>query len=120
MFFLWSTCEEIQPHIDTLQNLGFEVTKKTDADLKTMQSAASDFILKIADYDVALFFYVGHGLQVDGVNYLIPTDAELYDWTMAKNEAFYINGINDAFALPNISILKSLVKLKSPLLSSQS
>ena len=63
----------------TLQELGFTVIKKTDANLKTMQQSAIDFTNKIKDYDVALFYYAGHGVQVNGINYLVPVDAKMDD-----------------------------------------
>lgn len=81
----------------TLRNLGFEVISKTDASLKTMQMATVNFTNKIKNYDVALFFYAGHGIQVDGENYLIPVDAELNDKAMCQFEALNISSINRAF-----------------------
>lgn len=81
----------------TLQSLGFTVIKKLNASLRTMQLASTDFKTKLKDYDVALFFYAGHGIQVDGINYLIPVDAQLDNREMAKYDAFSINDINDAF-----------------------
>ncbi len=81
----------------TLKGLGFEVILKTNATLKTMQSATVDFTNKITNYDVALFFYAGHGVQVDGENYLVPVDAQLNDKVNCQFEAFNINFINRAF-----------------------
>jgi len=82
----------------TLQELGFEVIKKTNADLRTMQLATADFTNRIVNYDVALFYYAGHGIQVEGVNYLIPVDAKLEEKVMCKFEAFDVKFINEAFA----------------------
>ncbi|MDD2387292.1 MAG: SUMF1/EgtB/PvdO family nonheme iron enzyme [Bacteroidales bacterium] len=82
----------------TLQELGFEVIKITNATLKQMQKAEIEFTNKIKQYDVALFYYAGHGIQVDGVNYLIPVDAVLNDKSEVKYEAFDISNINVAFA----------------------
>ncbi|TIW09758.1 MAG: hypothetical protein E5V70_08435, partial [Mesorhizobium sp.] len=36
-----------------------------------------DFVGKLEGADMALFFYAGHGLQVDGDNFMIPVDAQL-------------------------------------------
>ncbi len=83
--------------VKTLEDLNFTVIKKTDATLREMQLATADFTNKIKDYEVALFFYAGHGIQVDGENYLIPVDAKLDDRTMAKFDAFNISFVNDAF-----------------------
>jgi len=82
----------------TLQSLGFEVKKIINADLRQMQNAAVEFTDKISNYRVALFYYAGHGVQVDGINYLIPVDAKIDDELRTKYEAFDINDINYAFA----------------------
>jgi formylglycine-generating enzyme required for sulfatase activity len=63
-----------------LQDAGFEVMTVLDADQKQMKKAFSDFGQKLADKGadaVGLFYYAGHGVQVDGKNYLIPTKAEI-------------------------------------------
>jgi uncharacterized caspase-like protein len=44
-----------------------------------------DFGRRLKEYDVALFFYAGHGVQVNGHNYLIPVDATLE----SENDAEY-------------------------------
>jgi formylglycine-generating enzyme required for sulfatase activity len=42
-----------------------------------MRRAIGDFSDTAADADIAIVYYAGHGIEVDGVNYLIPTDAKL-------------------------------------------
>lgn len=59
-----------------LESLGFEVWLETDRDLKRMRRALEDFRADAAGADVALVFYAGHGVALDGVNYLLPTDAD--------------------------------------------
>lgn len=63
---------------ETLQKIGFQVTRLLDADQRQMKRAMSDFsaALNQAGPDaVGFFFYAGHGIQVAGENYLIPVDA---------------------------------------------
>lgn len=60
-----------------LKGLGFEVVSGSDLEFSTMRSAVRDFIQKINTADIALFYYSGHGLQVDGINYMVPVDAHL-------------------------------------------
>jgi formylglycine-generating enzyme required for sulfatase activity len=63
-----------------LKDAGFEVMTVLDADQKQMKRAFSDFGNKLsaAGKDaVGLFYYAGHGVQVDGANYLIPTGASI-------------------------------------------
>ena len=61
----------------TLAQAGFEVTLLTDLDQRGLQIAMRDFGLKAESSDVALVYYAGHGIQYDGENYLVPTDARL-------------------------------------------
>ena len=82
----------------TLQDLGFEVTKLTNASLKQMNTAALNFTREITNYDVALFYYAGHGIEVEGTNYLVPVDASLNDKYAVSYDAFEISKINDAFS----------------------
>ncbi|RWF16626.1 MAG: hypothetical protein EOS25_19585, partial [Mesorhizobium sp.] len=48
-----------------------------DLDLTGMRRSIRDFVGKLEGADMALFFYAGHGLQVDGDNFMIPVDAQL-------------------------------------------
>lgn len=66
---------------ETLKRVGFSVTLLTDADEMGMKSAIRDLgtSLDAAGKDaVGLFYYSGHGVQVDGQNYVIPTDSRTY------------------------------------------
>ena len=62
----------------TLRDLGFEVMSFTNLDRKTMTDKIYDFGDKLkAENAVGLFYYAGHGLQVNGVNYLVPVSAKV-------------------------------------------
>jgi hypothetical protein len=63
--------------VAALKRLGFEVVDGRDLDKRSMERTIRQFGIKLAGADVALFFYAGHGLQVGGQNYLVPTDARL-------------------------------------------
>jgi formylglycine-generating enzyme required for sulfatase activity/uncharacterized caspase-like protein len=56
-----------------------EVEVVLDADLNAMQSALARFARKADAADLALIYYSGHGIEVDGTNYLIPISAKLID-----------------------------------------
>ena len=60
-----------------LGRIGFEVTRVLDADQVTFNRALLDFTRRSAGADVALVFYAGHGLEIDGVNYMVPVNARL-------------------------------------------
>ncbi len=59
-----------------LKKLGFEVTSLTDSNQTTMKRAIRSFGEKLRANDgIGLFYYAGHGVQVKGINYLIPVGA---------------------------------------------
>ncbi|MCG6859046.1 MAG: caspase family protein [Salaquimonas sp.] len=61
----------------SLADLDFHVIKGVDLDQNGMRAKIQEFARSINNAQVALLFYAGHGLQVDGQNYLLPINAEL-------------------------------------------
>src|SRR5215813_14227683 len=61
----------------TLREIGFVVADGYDLSRDNMERQIREFLRKSEAARVALFFYAGHGLQVDGRNYLLPVDAKL-------------------------------------------
>jgi len=70
-----------------LESLGFQVVSDQDLDLAGMRRTVRNFLEKIDGADMALFFYAGHGLQVNGNNYLVPVDARLSGYNDLDFEA---------------------------------
>lgn len=65
---------------DTLKGLGFDVALVTDADQKAMKRAIREFGQRLRETGpegIGFFYYAGHGVQVDGENYLLPIGAEI-------------------------------------------
>ena len=60
----------------SLRNIGFVVTEGIDLDRAAMQSMTRDFLREAARAQVAVVYYAGHGVQVDGRNYLVPIDVQ--------------------------------------------
>jgi uncharacterized caspase-like protein len=61
-----------------LKASGFQVVeRRSDVALAEMRRVIGDFADTAGDADIAIVYYAGHGIEVDGVNYLIPTDATL-------------------------------------------
>ena len=61
-----------------LRTSGFDVIeRKQDLNISAMKRAIRDFSEKTQDADIAVVYYAGHGIEVDGTNYMIPVDAEL-------------------------------------------
>lgn len=81
----------------TLEDLGFEVMKHVNTTKLDMEKAMYEFSKQLKEYDVTLFYYAGHGLLVDGVNYLIPTDAKLEEKMSTQFEAVDISKLVTQF-----------------------
>jgi uncharacterized caspase-like protein len=75
----------------TLRNAGFEVIEGIDQDNAGMHSLISQFTEQAYDADLAVIFYAGHGMQVDGKNFLIPVDAELTSPAYLKTRTVQID-----------------------------
>jgi hypothetical protein len=59
-----------------LGKLGFRVIAGTDLDKAAFDRKVRDFAVALRGADAGVLFYAGHGLQVDGHNYLVPVDAK--------------------------------------------
>ncbi len=74
-----------------LGRLGFTVIEGIDLDKGGMERRIREFASALEGADVGLFFYAGHGLQVDGKNFLAPVDATLKSETDLDFEAVRLN-----------------------------
>ena len=59
-----------------LKKVGFEVTSFNNIGQKKMNQAVNEFVQKIAGGGVGVFFYAGHGVQINSVNFLVPVDMD--------------------------------------------
>jgi hypothetical protein len=76
-----------------LKTVGFDVIEGEDLAKVELEDAVRRFAQRVSDADVALFFYAGHGMQVNGHNYLIPVDAELQDQTAIDFETVSLDKV---------------------------
>src|SRR5262245_11525006 len=60
-----------------LRGLGFDVIDRENVGQNDMKRAIREFGTKTKNSDVALFYYAGHAVQVNGENYLIPVGATI-------------------------------------------
>jgi uncharacterized caspase-like protein len=73
---------------------GFDtVDVRQDLNAPEMRKALREFGARTRDADVAIVYYAGHGLEVDGTNYLIPIDAALETDTDVYDEALPIDRV---------------------------
>ncbi len=78
----------------TLKNAGFDVVdSRHDLPAAETRRALRDFADRARDADIAVVYYAGHGMEVDGTNYLIPVDAKLERDTDVYDEAFSLDRV---------------------------
>jgi hypothetical protein len=74
-----------------LRSLGFETIEGYDLGISEMNDKTREFARASRTAEISLFFYAGHGIQVDGTNYLVPVDAEMKDELAIDFDAFSID-----------------------------
>lgn len=95
----------------TLRRLGFEVAEHVNLGVRDFRRVLREFARRTQDEDgVAVLYYAGHGVQIDGRNYLLPVDINLRDEEEIKDESVdvdeaYVSRIERARAQVRIIIL---------------
>src|SRR5882762_1535902 len=78
----------------TLKDAGFDVVdSRHDLPAAETRRALRDFADRARDADIAVVYYAGHGIEVDGANYLIPVDAKLERDTDVYDEALSLDRV---------------------------
>jgi len=78
---------------DVLMALGFDVTLKTNLNRREFRATIDAFSDGLSEDDEVVFFYSGHGIQVKGVNYLIPVSHDIKSESDIEYEAVEANWI---------------------------
>lgn len=77
-----------------LKQAGFDIVEsRRNLKVAEMRRAFRDFVDKSRDADVAVVYYAGHGIEIDGINYIVPVDAALERDLDAYDEAFPLERI---------------------------
>jgi hypothetical protein len=95
-----------------LKDLGFDVTVKQDLAVHDFATVIDAFQAKVlASPGLAVFYFSGHGIQVNGANYLIPIDAAIASTTDVAAATISLqrvfNALGGRAGLPNLIILDS-------------
>jgi hypothetical protein len=80
-----------------LRTMGFTVTVVTDANRQRLVQAMSNFRKTASSADLSLLFYSGHGVQIFGTNYILPTDADQTDVAKATIQGISLNSVVENF-----------------------
>jgi uncharacterized caspase-like protein len=79
---------------DTFKKAGFDVVvSRQDLGALDTRRVLRDFSDSAADADIAVIYYAGHGIEIDGTNYLIPVDARLERDNDVYDEAFSLDRV---------------------------
>ncbi|MGL1862274.1 MAG: SUMF1/EgtB/PvdO family nonheme iron enzyme [Pseudodesulfovibrio sp.] len=81
-----------------LRKLGFKVTLLRNADQRSMEKHIHDFRNSLSGADIRLFYYAGHGMQVNGINYLVPVGIHVSSEDEMKYEAVDAGRVLDSMA----------------------
>ncbi len=76
-----------------LRASGFDVLQVLDPSVAALLESLEQFYTKAEGATAAVFFFAGHGLQFDGVNYLVPKDAQLRSETRLKQETVALQDV---------------------------
>jgi len=90
---LRNTYNDAEDMASSLNNLGFQVTEKLNASKRKIEEAINGFGRKLRKGGVGLFYFAGHGVQVNGINYLIPIGANIESEGDVKYEAVNANRV---------------------------
>ena len=76
----------------TLRRLGFDVTEYVNLGVKEFRKVLRDYARRVeAEDGASVFYYAGHGVQIEGRNYLLPVDINLRDEYEIRDEGVDIN-----------------------------
>lgn len=82
---------------DALRGAGYISTLALDTDRVTLSRKVDDFVDSIHPGDTAVLYYAGHGLQVDGENFLVPVDFHLTSPESAKMQGYSLSSVLERF-----------------------
>src|SRR5713101_3957749 len=83
---------------EQLKRLGFSVIDGRDLDRSTMQAALGRFAQRLKGADAGLVYYSGHGLQINGQNFLVPVDLKLDDGAFTPFEMVKVDDVVEALS----------------------
>ncbi|MFV2034820.1 MAG: caspase domain-containing protein, partial [Halocynthiibacter sp.] len=74
---LKNTVNDARAIAGALDSVGFKVTEAIDKPLDELKAMMADFAFRAETAELALIYFAGHGVEVEGENFLIPIDADV-------------------------------------------
>ena len=89
-----------------LRGLGFDVIHKENLNQNDMKRAIREFGAKLRNGGVGLLYYAGHGVQVKGINYLVPVNAKI-----ESEEEVEYESVDAGFVLAQMETAKNSLNI---------
>ncbi len=89
----------------TLAKLDFSVVKLIDVNRQAFDKAVREFAAKLEEEDEVVFYYSGHGVQVDGTNYLLPINEQIEDEDDVVDKALRLDWITSKLSSTAITMV---------------
>lgn len=91
--FLTNPINDAEDFSNVLKRLGFEVILKTNIDQQSLNIAIDSFGKSLNDYDIGLFYFAGHGVQIEGENFLTVTNTNFESETSVQYSSITLNKV---------------------------
>ena len=92
-----------------LRSVGYKVLVKTDLNQKDMKTVLRQFKMDVEGGDEIVLFYAGHGIQIGGSNYLLPTDISADSEEQIKDDAIQLQRLLDDMNEKKVRITLALI-----------
>lgn len=102
---LINTVNDAQDMKQKLEALGFEVKPVYNANYEQMGREIAEFTNNLDSIDEAVFFYAGHGVQLEGENYLLPVSPRIIDKYTVQFNSIKCNEIIARMERPKVAII---------------
>ena len=79
----------------SLSELGFQTETAFDLPLRALEASVNRFVSKVRSGDTVVFYYAGHGIQLEGENYLVPIDFDAKDEADAKYVSYSASRVQE-------------------------
>lgn len=106
---LFNTVNDAKSMSEALKKLGFEVKTVINGSYEEIKNAIFKYGHDISDADVSLFYYSGHGVEMDGINYLIPVDAQLNSPLDVRQKSVPLTGVLNTIKYTNDDGLNMII-----------
>ncbi len=87
---------DVRDFSNVLRDMGFKTQVLNDASQQQIAEAVRQFSANLAPGDLAIFFYSGHGFQIDSENFLVPVEFSASNEVQAKGAAVSLSGIKSS------------------------